>query len=252
MKKLIVSCIALIFMNFGINTVSAQEFLPDTISDLFGLLGEDGSGATQFVTSRVQSLLLIGLALLILSAVVYAAFSAYKYISSQGDAGQVEESGKAVKAIFLGIAVLLLSVVGIALIFVFFGTELIGTEVYQVCVSSPNSVGCTGCQGDQGGVIEGFDTLKFQSISGFPVIGNTAVNTAYQNIVAGNGSDVQRITISGTATDVSSNQFLCTYCEYGYFQLSRDGSSSTFRNSNAYRATNDNNDFVELCQEDDN
>jgi hypothetical protein len=221
MKKLITVMLFFLFSTIGVNTVSAQEFLPDTISDLFGLLGEDGSGATQFVTSRVQSLLLIGLALLVLSAVVYAAFSAYKYISSQGDAGQVEESGKAVKAIFLGIAVLLLSVVGIALIFVFFGTELINTEVYQVCVSSPNSVGCTACQGDQGGVVGAFETAKFDSAN---IINPGEATTANNQIIAGNGTDTFSKTIGGTSTELSYNRGLCTFCEYEYFQFSRNGS----------------------------
>jgi hypothetical protein len=218
--------VTVLFSSLLITQVNAQEFLPDTISDLFGLLGEDGSGATQFVTSRVQSLLLIGLALLILSAVVYSAFSAYKYISSQGDAGQVEESGKAVKAIFLGIAVLLLSVVGIALIFVFFGTELISTELYQVCVSEPNSRGCIACNGEgdfgPAGLPEEFETIKFAT-SLSDVEWENSAGTVVQ-------ADYSEPTTGGT-----TNRQLCTACEWGFFRISRDNTAPS--------------DFDEFCTE---
>lgn len=137
--------------------VAAQDLLPSQIGDIFNLLGTDGVGASDFVTSRVQLGLVLALGIVVLIAVVYAILAAIKYIQSQGDAGQIEEAQKAIKAIFLGIGAMLLALVGIVLVFVFFGASRPDPSLYQVCLSAPNSAGCKACIGELEDGDTGFD-----------------------------------------------------------------------------------------------
>lgn len=130
----------------NLNMVSAQTFLPDDIQQIFDLLGEGGSGAAAFVVSRVQLALFIALGVVVLVAVIYALLAAFKYIRSQGDPGEIEEAQKAIKAIFFGLAALLIAIVGIVLVFVFFGADRPEPILIQTCISAPNSVGCSSCQ----------------------------------------------------------------------------------------------------------
>ncbi|KXK26786.1 MAG: hypothetical protein TR69_WS6001000807 [candidate division WS6 bacterium OLB20] len=125
--------------------VSAQSLLPDQIGDIFNLLGPEGSGSANFVTSRVQLGLVLALGAVVLIAVVYAIMAAIKYIQSQGDAGKIEEAQKAIQAIFFGIGAMLIAIVGIVLVFVFFGANRPDPALYQVCLSAPNSAGCESC-----------------------------------------------------------------------------------------------------------
>ena len=128
--------------------VKAQNLLPPQIIEIFNLLGKEGAGAAGFLTSRIQLALVIALGAVVLVAVVYAILAAFKYISSQGDAGKIEEAQKAIKAIFLGIAAMLIAIVGIVLVFVFFGAARPDPSLYQVCLSAPNSPGCDACYND--------------------------------------------------------------------------------------------------------
>jgi len=123
-----------------------DSLLPDPILDIFGLMGPEGSGVVGFVTSRVQLALFIAIGVLVLVAVVYALVAAFKYIKSQGDPGKIEEAQKAIKAIFMGLAALMIAIIGIVLIFVFFGANMPKTDLIQTCISSPDSQGCTECK----------------------------------------------------------------------------------------------------------
>jgi hypothetical protein len=174
------------------NKAYAADLLPKPIQDLFGLLGEEGAGTGEFVSSRLQMVLLLGLGAIVLVAVVFSALSAFKYISSQGDPGKIEEAGKAVQAIFLGIAVLFVAIVGIVLVFVFFGADIFTSAVYQTCISAANSQGCLACQADDGGLVDDWDSVKYTT--SLPL-------------------DLRE------ATD---NQRTCTTCEWHYFKKSDD------------------------------
>jgi hypothetical protein len=134
-------------IGFG-SRVQAASLLPQQIIEIFNLLGPQGSGAAGFVTSRIQLALVIALGAVVLVAVVYSIIAAFKYISSQGDAGKIEEAQKAIRAIFLGIAAMLIAIVGIVLVFVFFGAARPDPSLYQVCLSAPNSIGCAACYAD--------------------------------------------------------------------------------------------------------
>jgi hypothetical protein len=222
MKKLqcfVISLLSLGTLLFSYERVSAASWLPKQIQDLFDLMGPGGSGTTGFATSRVQMLLLLGLGALVLAAVVYAAMAALKYIQSQGDPGKIEEAGKAVKAIFTGLAVLMVAIVGIVLVFVFFGTGLFDSSAYQVCASAADSPGCIACKGDlksglsinytyggsgwggggtvtttggEGGLVDDWDTVKYNPYASRP------------GVVGG------------------SNREICTYCEWEYYAVNRE------------------------------
>lgn len=135
-----------LFLGAGVLfNASAQSLLPNQITNIFGLLGSGGAGAAGFVTSRVQLGLVIALGAVVLIAVVYAIIAAFKYIQSQGDSGKIEEAQKAIKAIFLGVGAMLIAIVGIVLVFVFFGATQPDPSLFQTCLSAPNSPACQVC-----------------------------------------------------------------------------------------------------------
>ncbi len=131
-----------------------NSFLPKQIIDLFNLMGQDGAGTAGFITGRVRTGLFIALGILILVAVVYALLAAFKYIQSQGDSSKIEDAQKAIKAIFMGIAAMMIGIVGIVLVFVFFSASQPAAELFQTCISAPNSVGCEDCK-ENGSVVGG-------------------------------------------------------------------------------------------------
>lgn len=148
MKKFATICLTSTLLLLLPSRVLADTLLPDNIQRIFDLLGPDGSGAVGFIVSRIQLALFIAIGVLVLVAVVYALISAFKYIRSQGDPGEIEEAQKAIKAIFFGIAAMLIAIIGIVLVFVFFGLGTPEPELFQVCVSAPASVGCDVCKDD--------------------------------------------------------------------------------------------------------
>lgn len=136
-------------------SVEAQNsgLLPDQIKSIFDLFGRDGTGTASFISGRVRTGLYIALGMIILVAVIYALIAAFKYIQSQGDPGKIEEAQKAIKAIFMGIAAMLIGIVGVVLVFVFFGAGRVDPNLTQVCLSAPNSVGCEACKEDTSSAI---------------------------------------------------------------------------------------------------
>jgi hypothetical protein len=129
-------------------TAQTSNLLPDQIEEIFDLFGEDGSGTASFISGRVRTGIYIALGMIILVAVIYALIAAFKYIQSQGDPGKIEEAQKAIKAIFMGIAAMLIGIVGVVLVFVFFGAGRVDPNLTQVCISAPNSNGCEKCKED--------------------------------------------------------------------------------------------------------
>lgn len=163
--KAIVTIISVFLIGGVFFSTQAQTLLPDNIQEIFNLLGPEGSGVVPFIVSRVQLALFIAIGLLVLVAVIYALLSAFKYIRSQGDPGEIEEAQKAIKAIFFGLAAMLIAIIGIVLVFVFFGLGTPEPELFQVCVSAPNSVGCQRCQQDGQSNTCQFCEAAYQSLS---------------------------------------------------------------------------------------
>lgn len=133
-----------VFLTTGVQAQNSS-LIPPQILEIFGLLGPEGTGTANFITSRTRTALFIALGVVVLVAVVYALFAAFRYIQSQGDPGKIEEAQKAIKAIFMGVAAMLIGIVGIVLVYVFLGSSSVNPALNQVCISAPNSPGCQSC-----------------------------------------------------------------------------------------------------------
>ena len=125
---------------------SAASFLPDSIAKLLGLVGPSGICASAYITSRVQFVLVVALGGIVLVAVGYAMMAAFKYVSSQGESGKMEEAQKSIKAIFIGIAAMIIAIVGIILVFAVFGAKPADPSLFQTCINAPTSAACTSCK----------------------------------------------------------------------------------------------------------
>lgn len=151
MKKLKLSKIllgGLVFLFGSVTLVGAVNIFPPEILRLFGLLGRGGICATDYINSRIQLVLFLVLGGLVLISVVYALIAAFKYIRSEGDPGEMEKAQKSIKAIFFGLAAMIIAIVGIVLVFVIFGAKPTNPELFQVCISAPESLGCKACRED--------------------------------------------------------------------------------------------------------
>jgi fumarate reductase subunit D len=170
---------------FGLGTlVYAESPLPDAITQLLGLLGPSGICASEYITARVQFVLTLALGGIILVAVVYALMAAFKYVSSQGESGKMEDAQKSIKAIFIGIAAMIIAIVGIILVFAVFGAKPSSPELYQTCVSAPSSAACTSCKKD-GAVGSNPCALCENSIKTFcasDAAKNTSSSTSWEQI----------------------------------------------------------------------
>lgn len=129
--------------------VADSGILPSQIMDILKLLGGVSAiCATDYINSRIQLVLFLVLGGLVLISVVYALIAAFKYIRSEGDPGEMEKAQKSIKAIFFGLAAMIIAIVGIVLVFVIFGAKPTNPELFQVCISAPESLGCKACRED--------------------------------------------------------------------------------------------------------
>jgi heme/copper-type cytochrome/quinol oxidase subunit 2 len=163
---------------------SAAGFLPDSLTKLLGLVGPSGICASDYITSRVQFVLILALGGIVLVAVVYAMIAAFKYVSSQGEAGKMEDAQKSIKAIFIGIAAMIIAIVGIILVFAVFGAKPADPSLYQTCINAPTSAACTSCKTN--GYVEGNPCAVCESgIKAFcasPEAGNTSSYASWEQI----------------------------------------------------------------------
>ena len=136
---------ALILLSF-VSIANAASLLPQSIMDLMGLLGPGGVCAATYIESRVQFLLILALGIVVLVAVAYALLAAFKYIRSEGEAGKMEDAKKSITAIFIGIAAMLIAIIGIVLVFAIFGARQSNPELLQTCINAPLSDACADCR----------------------------------------------------------------------------------------------------------
>lgn len=148
-KKVITAALAggvtFIAVLFGLPTPAMAQgtsLIPNFIQEIFGQAANDPAN---YVTARVRLGIIIALGVVILVAVVFSILAAIKYISSQGDEGKVAEAKKSVTAILAGIAVLFIAIIGIALVLVFFNVQAPVTQVYNFCITDPDSGACQSC-----------------------------------------------------------------------------------------------------------
>ena len=104
-------------------------FLPSYINEI--IQSFSGGNEKDYVNQRIRLGMTILFIVVFIVAIAYSALAAIKFITSQGDSGKLEESKGAVKAILMGFAAMLVSIVGVFLVIVIFGgsTGDIGTEV---------------------------------------------------------------------------------------------------------------------------
>lgn len=125
---------------FGAQPVAAQLTPGQNVSictfigpicNALGINAEDPTGSGQTATTLVRSWVNLGITLLFIGIILIAVFiivrAAITYIQSQGDEGKIAEAQKAIKSVFIGIALLFVGIVGIILVLAFFNaTGLIG------------------------------------------------------------------------------------------------------------------------------
>lgn len=95
-------------------------FVQDLLQGLvnFNVIPNDPTPGAR--TNLIIGILSNGLTLLfvaiIILAIVYAALAGLKYIRSQGEQSKVEEANRALKAVFTGVLVVFLGIIGVILI----------------------------------------------------------------------------------------------------------------------------------------
>jgi len=136
---------ALVLLSF-VSIANAASLLPQSIMDLMGLLGPGGVCASTYIESRIQFILILALGGIVLVAVAYALIAAFKYIRSEGVEGKMEEAKKTITSIFIGIAAMMVAIVGIVLVFAIFGARQANPELLQTCINAPLSAACADCR----------------------------------------------------------------------------------------------------------
>lgn len=99
--------------------------------------------AIQFLESRIQFILGILFVGIVVLAVFIIISAGIKYIQSQGDESKIEEANKAIKNVFIGIAILIIGVVGVFVALIFFNALGIGTGDGDVdnCITACENAG---------------------------------------------------------------------------------------------------------------
>ncbi|KXK26072.1 MAG: hypothetical protein TR69_WS6001001366 [candidate division WS6 bacterium OLB20] len=139
-------------LHAGVFPVAAQEsVLPDELARIIERF-PGGAGLVDFVTDNIRLLITVMWIALVLASVIYAGIAAFKYVTSQGDAGKIEEAQKAVKAIWMGVAAFFVSIIGMVVIVAIAGGSL-ATTVYETCILASGSEGCDVC--NEQGIVEG-------------------------------------------------------------------------------------------------
>ncbi len=77
-------------------------------------------GFTQTRLQQIVSLLFIGIIIISVFIIVQAGV---KYIQSQGEEGKIAEAQKAIRSVFIGIAVLFVGIIGLILVLAFFNAS---------------------------------------------------------------------------------------------------------------------------------
>ncbi len=144
MRKLFKTTLLSSVIIFTLATIAnAQSLLPSFLRDL--LDDWNNSTATDKLVGFVRLALTLAFGIVILAAVAFSIMAAIKYIRSQGDAGQVEEANKAIKAIFQGVIAMFIGIIGVVLVFFIFDVALPDPSLPPVCVKCPESYDCRVC-----------------------------------------------------------------------------------------------------------
>lgn len=118
------------------------------LCDALGIGGSDSGNVAVGLAARWFNLAItVIFTAIILIAVYVIVTNAIKYMQSQGDEGKIGEAQKAIKSVFIGIALMFVGLVGIVLVIAFFGgnqlLDLFGNQNLEDCV-----VQCQGFTGE--------------------------------------------------------------------------------------------------------
>lgn len=105
------------------------------------LVGNPEGQVQSFVRNRAQLILSLVFIGIVLIAVYIIISNGIKYIQSQGDEGKIKAATKAIKTVFVGIAVLFIGIAGLVLVLVAFNaTGLLNQQpVPGGCIIDPLS-----------------------------------------------------------------------------------------------------------------
>lgn len=121
--------------------VSAQVGVCTFIQPLCDALGigggNSGDAAVGLVARWFNLAVTVIFTAIILISVYVIVTNAVKYIQSQGDEGKIGEAQKAIKSVFIGIALMFVGLVGIVLVLAFFGgnnlLDFFGNQNLESC-----------------------------------------------------------------------------------------------------------------------
>jgi hypothetical protein len=122
--------------------VSAQEcpWLPDFLCTLVS-----NDDPTAVIEARVRAAMFIAVGIIILIAISYGLYNAYKYIKSGGGDG-MSEASQGMQGILFGIGSIFVILLGIAAVLIFFGSGFMQVFLAPTCIAAPNGAGCYACQ----------------------------------------------------------------------------------------------------------
>lgn len=107
--------------------------------------GNDGADREAFVVGLVRNGIILLLVAVIIAAIVYAAISGLKFVTSQGEADKVESAKESIKYTLIGVAAAFLGIIGVVLIQSIFAP---GTDFNKSlsCVLDPFNTTANYCQ----------------------------------------------------------------------------------------------------------
>lgn len=127
----------------SITAVSAQadcSWLPPFLCNLVA-----NDNPVPVIEARIRAAFFIAIGVIILVAVAYGLYNAYKYIKSGGGDG-MEEANKGMRAILFGIGSIFVILLGIAAVLIFFGANFLQVWLAPACIAKPDGMGCYACQ----------------------------------------------------------------------------------------------------------
>ncbi len=138
-----------LFGLLSLNTLAAEcSWLPDFLCNLVGT-----SSPVTVIETRIRAAFFIAIGAIILIAIAYGLYNAYKYIKSGGGDG-MEEASKGMRSILFGIGSIFVIILGIAAVLLFFGANFIDVTLAPTCISYPDGAGCYSCQNQKVGTVD--------------------------------------------------------------------------------------------------
>jgi uncharacterized membrane protein len=102
---------------------------------------DDSETLQTSTATTIRNLLQVGLSLVFVGIIAIAIYiiikAAIKYIRSEGDEKKVEEAQKAIKTVFIGVAALIIGIIGIVVITILLGAGGVFGEGTETCTGIP-------------------------------------------------------------------------------------------------------------------